>query len=476
MITRQLGESRAEVVAIEGSLNRAKCIALRCSDLPNVKIYCSDFQAVKFEKEFDLVTLIGVLEYAPVYFKKDNPLLACLRVAKETLKPNGKLIIAIENRLGLKYFMGFSEDHYGKPYIGLQDLYPPKNAATLGRYELKEILLQSGFKSVEFQYPFPDYKIPNVMLTQKAFETEGFSPGEIIAQSKSRDHLKDFSPPFLENLVWYNIASNHLVPDLSNSFLVIAKLEENKIEEENPLLAVSYSLDRKREYKTETRFILKSNSQIEVVKKQLFPPKASHSKVIRIRTKKCKYIKGTSLNLEMIKSYLKGDIDKFFYCCDKWVDYIKQFGFKKSCKKSIKSQIKPEFIDCIPINLMIKENKLEFFDREWIYEKPYTAEMLIIRGLYQFQTMNSLEEFLLGDKSEFSKIIRQWLNKQRIDLTNSLIDKFIKAENYICDEVYGENVWQPVRALQKSNISNIKYLFGSLSRKIKSFTHVPAPT
>ena len=39
------------------------------------------------------------------------------------LAPGGKLVIAIENRLGLKYWAGCTEDHVGKYFESLEN-YP----------------------------------------------------------------------------------------------------------------------------------------------------------------------------------------------------------------------------------------------------------------------------------------------------------------------------------------------------------------
>src|SRR5262249_26522033 len=90
-ITRQLGETGADVTAVEGSLQRARCAALRCADLPNVAVYCADFQQVAFTQAYDYVLLIGVLEYAPVFFREEDPFTACLRLVRSALKPEGKL-------------------------------------------------------------------------------------------------------------------------------------------------------------------------------------------------------------------------------------------------------------------------------------------------------------------------------------------------------------------------------------------------
>ena len=106
-ITRQLGESGAQVHSIEGSYLRASCAAERCRDLDNVKVFCSNFNDISLDQDYDVVLLIGVLEYANLYF---GSIMNCLDSTRRVLKKSGVLIIAIENQLGLKYFAGFAED------------------------------------------------------------------------------------------------------------------------------------------------------------------------------------------------------------------------------------------------------------------------------------------------------------------------------------------------------------------------------
>ena len=65
-ITRYLGEACGTVLAIEGSLARARIAAQRCRNLDNVVVACGPFPDIAFAGEFDLVTLVGVVEYARV--------------------------------------------------------------------------------------------------------------------------------------------------------------------------------------------------------------------------------------------------------------------------------------------------------------------------------------------------------------------------------------------------------------------------
>ena len=107
-ITRSLGESFQTVHAVEGNQVRASVAKERCRDLENVKVFCANIQDISFEKKYDVVTLIGVLEYAPVFYRNiTDPNDACLAMIKDALralKPEGVLVIAIENKIGLKYW------------------------------------------------------------------------------------------------------------------------------------------------------------------------------------------------------------------------------------------------------------------------------------------------------------------------------------------------------------------------------------
>ena len=62
-LARHLGECGAEVLALEGTLPRARAAAARCAGLPNVEVACGDVSALQDPAGFDLVLCIGVYEH-----------------------------------------------------------------------------------------------------------------------------------------------------------------------------------------------------------------------------------------------------------------------------------------------------------------------------------------------------------------------------------------------------------------------------
>lgn len=166
-ITNMLCEKCHDVTAVELSKRRATATLLRCREKENLEIIVGNLNDIQFEKKFDYITLIGVLEYQGTFTDTENPYLDFLVGIKKLLKPDGKLLVAIENKYGLKYWCGAGEDHTGIPFEGMNQ-YTISNsvAKTFARKELEDLIKSSGFAHTFFYYPMPDYKLPTVVYSQ----------------------------------------------------------------------------------------------------------------------------------------------------------------------------------------------------------------------------------------------------------------------------------------------------------------------
>ncbi len=141
----------------------------------------SDFMDLDFATRFDLVCCIGVLEWVPK-FRSGAPMelqREFLQRARHVLAPGGKLVVGIENRLGLKYLLGSRDDHTGLPNIAVLDraLAAQYYRAATGKelrsftYSLAEyrtLFAAAGFESVVVYGAFPDYKLPQLILPADA--------------------------------------------------------------------------------------------------------------------------------------------------------------------------------------------------------------------------------------------------------------------------------------------------------------------
>jgi len=223
-ISRFLGEQQGvEVDAVEGSSTRAGLAALRCRDLENVSITAANFNDIEFpENYYDLVLFVGVTEYAGRFSGKgsdEEALADLLGLGKRAAKDSGAVIVAIENRLGLKYMLGANEDHYAQRFIGL-DNYPQSSG--IRTYSRQEWLSHTdAFKCTRFLYPFPDYKIPNLVINETALESKGAELVDALKTCKSRDYTSRFSLGDDENQIWNGLLQSGSFADHANSFLLV---------------------------------------------------------------------------------------------------------------------------------------------------------------------------------------------------------------------------------------------------------------
>lgn len=212
-VTGALAKRAKKVDCIELSKRRSMVNAHRHKDMDNIEIYVGNFQDIKIEKTYDVITLIGVLEYAGYYIDAENPFEEFLNKIKGCLKEQGRLYIAIENRLGMKYFAGYNEDHLAKPFVGIEGYPDKEKVKTFSYSEIRALLNQCGFNRLSFAFPFPDYKLPQAIYDEKFLMTqevdfsekhnydsavnECFDQVSVFKSLKNAEELKYFANSFL---------------------------------------------------------------------------------------------------------------------------------------------------------------------------------------------------------------------------------------------------------------------------------------
>jgi len=215
-LTGLLCDKFTQVTAVELSKRRGEIIAYRNRGRKNLEIIIGNLNDIELEKKFSVITLIGVLEYAGKYTKSQSPYKDFLSYVKSLLKPDGQLIVAIENRYGLKYWAGFREDHLGKYFASLEGYDESLKVKTFGRLELETLLNEAGFSKLNFYYPFPDYKLPTKVFSEEysMFKDEF----DMIFANYDMDRVKLFD----EIKVIRNLVSENQLDFFSNSFLIFA--------------------------------------------------------------------------------------------------------------------------------------------------------------------------------------------------------------------------------------------------------------
>ena len=214
-ITGALCQSLEKVTVVELSKRRSSINLERHKHFDNLEIIVGNLNDIKFNEKFDYITLNGVLEYAGSFTKTDHPYKDFLENIKRYLKPDGKLIIAIENRYGLKYFAGAKEDHTGKEFDGLTGYPEISFVQTFGKKELENLLIESGYPIQEFYYPHPDYKMPMEIYSQN------WLPNADTLLSPAPNFDSQRYELFNETSTYQGIIENGQYEFFANSFLVI---------------------------------------------------------------------------------------------------------------------------------------------------------------------------------------------------------------------------------------------------------------
>ncbi|WP_369914652.1 class I SAM-dependent methyltransferase [Xanthomonas sp. NCPPB 3005] len=385
-VTRYLGESGADVLALEGSLRRARIARERTRELRNVVVVAERFQDFSVAQRFDVVTLIGVLEYASLFSDAQNPALHMLQAARQLLAPGGRLILAIENQLGLKYLAGVPEDHLGQPMVGLEDRYQSRGARTYGRNELDALLRRAGYARSRFSAPLPDYKMPATILTERGISADPalFNAGALAAQAVRRD--PQLTPTtFNLQRAWPVVAANGLALDLANSFLVEAVADDSAMAEQSAL-AYHYSTQRLGAYARETLFVAEQDQTVRVHARRLSDAPSAETGVRLQVQSATDYFQGPLL-VDTIRAVLSqpgwtraelvAEVRRYLQAL---AQVLHGEGHAVALD-SVDSVLPDDYLDATPSNLLCAaDGRIVYFDREWVAEGP-TLGWLLLRSL-----------------------------------------------------------------------------------------------
>ena len=449
-MTRYLGETGASIIAVEGSQRRAQIAAERCRDLSNVRIVCDNLMDFDTDQRFDFVTLIGVLEYAPRYILAIDPVAACLIQARSFLKPDGVLVVAIENQLGLKYFNGCGEDHLGTPYYGLHGLYRDDEPTTFGRAALEKRLVAGGLPHHRFFYPFPDYKLPQVLLSDDALSTPGFDASALLAGMPSSNAEGGFHPNFHENLAWRPIIDNGLLPQLANSFLIFAAASADALSKfQIGSFGYAYSTNRTLAFATETHFY-RSDHDVLVEKRSLYPNlslsniELSAGNLLHRVNTVCDYIIGFPFLMELQQRLGRGEgIPGIIEWVAPWFDLL----LAHSAISESGATLPGDWIDAIPQNcIRTTDGSLRRIDQEWVLDRSIPLHWIVVRGLNNAISFSPTSPALAG--ITVLELMVKVASVKGICLTDEQIVDAMQRESKLRTLIYGGNETENLERLR----------------------------
>jgi 2-polyprenyl-3-methyl-5-hydroxy-6-metoxy-1,4-benzoquinol methylase len=436
-ITRFLGETFNQVVAVEGSLARARLARLRTKDMDHVSIIRAPFQSLTFKERFDIIFCIGVFEYSNMFVDSPDPFNFILRYFRDNLTPDGVVVIAIENQFGLKYFCSSKEDHTNIMFDGLEG-YPrcSKKERTFGYHELRT-LLAAHFNRIDFYFPFPDYKTPSCILSERCFHK--LNAAELIGRILSSPYMDKSRPLFDERLVLLELEKNKMLPFFSNSFLVAAGADESSMSLDG--LGFMFSNGRVERLQTVSRIVEDMDGCVYFDKCPVNGNRVDAGS-LTLHKDRSPWINELSIQGLIMRRAKDHDLsfEELFSPCLIWLEKVRSL----STKKGDACTLAGSYIDCIWGNSFLQDAECRFIDREWEWKEEISVNLLVIRSIYELlniiDSMSDINPRLnINSRKRLIKDIAKCLG---VDIRNRDFEDFCKLEARLGNIVYGKSYFR----------------------------------
>ena len=490
--THMFCEKCANVTTVELSKRRAEAIRWRCRDQDNLEIYVGDIMSAEFQKQYDYITVLGVLEYQSMYSDSQNPQIDFLSKLRSFLKPDGKLFVAIENKMGLKYWCGDVEDHCGIPFTSINDYAYGGKARTFDKHELEEILHESGFPFLKFYYPLPDYKFPRVLYTDQYLPKKDVLSCVIPNYYAGMFHSQ-YSVVANERTLYPSIARNRVFPFFANSFLVECS---QSAFEDNGVDFVSTTAERSEPYLIQTvisgkkvrkqpthkkgeQHLEQTYRNIQILHNRgldviphvydngaitlpfINQPTVEEVLIDRIRKKD---IHGAQKLIDSVYEAIKRASDE----CDETECIIYDLGLDQRDTESHYELVqKQAFCDMIFSNCFLCDGSLKFYDQEWVFERV-PASFVLYRALKILYSANEYLDMLCP--------FHYWLDLYHITTLNEVYDRleealFCKIQDDVTCGIIGQLRKLPTNTVQ-DNIALLtrgKYDLDIVKQQLSSY-------
>ncbi len=463
-ITGQLCEKANRVVTIEESTEKAIAIAKRHEEKENLEIIVGNIQDIILEEKFDYIIINGMLEQAPFSIKSETPFITFLEIATSYLKEDGKLLMATDNKFGIRYWNGKKDLDGTYEYRNLGTKRRKNQAQLFSEKNLDNMLKQAQINHNKFYYIFPDYKMPNLIYSKEY---------DISKEDISRNftcYEEDELVSFVENDVLRELIKedSKLMNFYANSFLI----ECSRNEIDTDIKYVSYTNYRKKEYRIMT-IIKKDIVEKRAVSKESFnhieQMKQNREILKQYNIKTLEQSKDDYLESEFVKDFKRydlwidecDDIEEAIEAIKPYIeklyqngiayDKIKQEELCHSLQECDQNQLKQfkyleyGFMDFIPKNIFYNNGELCAFDQEWM-EKYIPVEHILYRAiinsnLYRKFSDDILKRLdLIKNREIFNKIEGEF-GEKIIDtiMLNEIFNRKTRNRNDLLKEICDKN-------------------------------------
>lgn len=430
VITEKLAEKAKSVTCVDLSAKRSRINAYRNQDKDNIEIHVGNFSDIEpsLGEDYDFACMIGVFEYGQSYIHTKTPYEDFLKIMMKHVKKEGCIVIAIENKFGLKYWAGCQEDHAGAYFCGLEGYPEGGSARTFTRPGLEKIFKNCGVENYSFYYPYPDYKFPTVIYSDRRLPHQGELTDNI------RNFDRDRMVLFNEKYVFDGTIQDGLFDVFSNSYLVMIGGEANTC-------YVKYSNDRAGKYALRTDIVDTPDGRV-VRKIPMNEQAAGHIRGMKqayellkdryegsgLSINACQitkegyaqfpYEKGVTLEELLDECLERDDMEEFHRLFDRYYELV-SYGSDKPVTD----------YDLIFANILVDGDKWTVIDYEWTMKRQIPPQEIAFRAVYCYV----LEEEK-RNRLDLDAIMR------KLGITEKMADSYRRKEAKFQKQVTGKRM------------------------------------
>lgn len=388
-----------KVTAVVESKMQVEGLRNRYPKISNLRIVKGWEAVARCGETFDYVISVGHMETVGQGRNEAELYAEYLKTCINLLKPDGILMIAVDNRYGLRYLCGDCSSYARLPFAEVgQNL---SGGRFFAKGEIESLLQEAGYQQWQFYYPLPDWRYPQVIYTDGHLPTVDIFERLVPYHRKPKNMLLD------ERSMYRNVLASGGFPFLANSFLVECKRSGVKTKQAE---YIALSSDRGRDKAFAT--VLYADGRVK--KQPLFAEGESHAHLLFLHLNELNarglsvvpcdfrggallmpYVSKPTLSLYLAQIVRKKPSEAL--CC--W-DILWQAILSSSSYVSVEQNrltslevvdmgpiLDRAFLELMPMNCFYEEGKLTFFDQEYVEDK-YPAKYILFRGLYFFYILN----------------------------------------------------------------------------------------
>jgi len=325
-------------------------------------------------ESFDYIISVASIEYF-------EDIEGTLTRMKAVANANATLLLAVNNRLGIRYFCGDRDPYTQRSFDGIEDYkraYQHAEDEFHGRCyskkQLKECLTSAGWGTQKVYSVFSDLQHPSLLMA------EGYVPNEDLTSRVFPTYNYPNAVFLEERNLYHSLLEEGFLHDMANAFLF--ECPANGVTSD--VLQVTNLFVRGKEHATITT--VRENDIVE--KHAAFPEGKNHLIQIMENANKLQnrglsvvhstledgmlkmpFAKGKNGQI-YLKELIRSDREKFLQALDEFRDLILQSSeiVKEDTCDGKGAILEQGFLDMIPSNSFVENGEFVFFDQEMCRE------------------------------------------------------------------------------------------------------------